>query len=131
MRVICFHPVSQHVGRAALWLLLFLVTMQVSAPAAAAECEASVSLVDFGRLDLERGGQVSGEVVVICDQPAQFSVALSSGIGSYRLRKMRGSDGGRAQIQSLRRSLLAAGSGVTGCLREPRPSAARATAGVR
>ncbi|MEM8949742.1 MAG: spore coat U domain-containing protein [Pseudomonadota bacterium] len=79
--------------RLTLCLLTLLVMMQISAPAVAGECDASVSLVDFGRLDLERGGQVSGEVIVICDQPGQFSVALSSGIGSYRLRKMRGADG--------------------------------------
>ena len=78
--------------RLAVWLLPLLVTMQVSAPAAA-DCEATVSLVDFGRLDLERGGNVSGEVIVTCDQPGPFSVALSAGTGDYRLRKMQGSDG--------------------------------------
>ncbi len=72
--------------------LPFLVTLQVSAPAAAG-CDAVVSLVDFGKLDLERGGDVSGEVVVTCDQPGRFSVALSAGLGDYRLRKMRGGDG--------------------------------------
>ncbi len=84
---------SQYVSRSLLWLLPLLVTMQVSAPAAAGDCEASVSLVDFGRLDLEKGGDVSGEVIVTCDQPGQFSVALSSGVGSYRFRRMRGTDG--------------------------------------
>lgn len=76
----------------AIWLLPFLVTMQVSAPAAA-KCDAVVSLVDFGQLDLERGGNVSGEVIVTCDEPSRFSVALSAGTGNYRLRKMLGTDG--------------------------------------
>lgn len=76
-----------------LWCLaLFLVTLQISAPATAG-CEAVVSLVDFGRLDLERGGEVTGEVIVSCDEPGGFSVALSPGIGDFVLRKMRGSEG--------------------------------------
>lgn len=82
----------RHLRCLGLWLLPLLATMQVSAPAAAG-CEATVSLVDFGRLDLERGGDVAGEVIVTCDQPGNFSVALSPGIGDYRLRKMRGADG--------------------------------------
>ena len=75
------------------WLATFIAMMLVSVPAMA-DCDATVSLVDFGRLDLERGGDVNGEVIVSCDQPGRFSVALSAGIGDYRLRKMRGSDGG-------------------------------------
>lgn len=75
-----------------LCLALFLVTLQVSAPAAAG-CEASVSLVDFGELDLDRGENVSGELVVTCDQPAAFSVALSAGLGDFVRRKMQGTDG--------------------------------------
>lgn len=73
-------------------LAALLVTLQVSAPAAAG-CDASVSLVDFGQVDLNEGGKVSGQLTVTCDQPGRFSVALSEGIGSYRLRKMRGADG--------------------------------------
>lgn len=73
-------------------LAFFLVTWQVSAPAAAG-CEASVSLVDFGKLDLDRGENVSGELVVTCDQPAAFSVALSAGVGDFARRKMQGADG--------------------------------------
>jgi spore coat protein U-like protein len=68
------------------------MTWQVSGPAVAG-CEASVSLVDFGKLDLDRGENVSGELVVTCDQPAAFSVALSAGIGDHMRRKMRGVDG--------------------------------------
>ena len=83
---------SRRLLRLAAWLLPAFATMHVSAPAAAA-CEASVSLVDFGQLDLEQGGNVSGEVVVTCDQPGRFSVTATAGTGSYRLRKMIGTDG--------------------------------------
>ncbi|MDH3662028.1 MAG: spore coat U domain-containing protein [Alphaproteobacteria bacterium] len=83
---------SRRLPRLATWLLPLLVTWQVSAPAAAG-CEASVSLVDFGQLDLARGGHVSGEVIVTCDQPGRFRVALSAGTGDFRLRRMRGGDG--------------------------------------
>lgn len=73
-------------------LLPFLVLLQISAPAAAG-CEASISLMDFGRLDLEKGGEVTGELVVNCDEPGSFSVGLSPGLGDYVGRKMRGADG--------------------------------------
>ena len=82
----------QRLSRLFVWLLPFLAAVPASG-LAAAECDASVSLVDFGQLDLERGGRVSGEVIVICSEPGRFSVALSSGNGSYRLRKMAGADG--------------------------------------
>lgn len=75
-----------------LYLLPFLVMLQVSAPAAAG-CDATISLVDFGRLDLEEGGQITGELTVNCDEPGGFSVGLSQGIGDFVLRKMRGSQG--------------------------------------
>lgn len=79
--------------RQLLWCLaLFLVTLQVSAPAAAG-CEARVSLVDFGRLDLDDGGEVTGELIVNCDEPGGFSVGVSAGIGDFSGRKMRGADG--------------------------------------
>ncbi len=83
---------SQRLLRLLVWLLPFLVAAHASG-LAAAECEASVSLVDFGQLDLEKGGRVSGEVIVVCSEPGRFSVALSAGNGSYRLRKMAGTDG--------------------------------------
>lgn len=70
----------------------FLAILLLSAPAAA-NCDASVSLMDFGRLDLEHGGHINGEVIVTCDGPGRFSLALSTGTGSYHLRKMRGVDG--------------------------------------
>jgi len=98
----------------AIWLLPFLLTVPVSA-AAASSCEASVSLVNFGQLDLDRGGRVSGEVIVTCDEPGRFSVALSAGIGSYRLRKMKGTDGSELKynlyVDSARRRVW--GDGVS------------------
>jgi len=100
--------------RGALWLLPFLLAMQLSAPASA-DCEASVSLVDFGRLDLSKGGRVNGELVVTCDQPSGFSVALSPGLGSFRLRKMQGGDGSELKynlfVDSTRRRIW--GDGVS------------------
>ena len=84
--------VSRRFRRLGAWLIPFLVIWQVSAPAAAG-CDASVSLVDFGQLDLDEGDNVSGEVTVICDEPGPFSVAISPGNGSYGERKMRGGDG--------------------------------------
>lgn len=79
--------------RQVVWCLaLFLAALQVSAPAAAG-CEATVSLVDFGRLDLEQGGRVTGELIVNCDEPGGFSIGLSPGLGDFVRRKMRGSDG--------------------------------------
>jgi len=78
------------------WLILglpiFLASLQINAPAVAG-CEATVSLMDFGRLDLEKGGDVTGELVVNCDEPGGFSVGLSPGLGDYVGRKMRGADG--------------------------------------
>ena len=100
--------------RSAVWLVPLLVTWHISTPAVA-DCEASVSLVDFGRLDLEEGGDVSGEVTVICDEPGRFSVALSEGRGSFRLRKMKGSNGSELRynlfVDSGRRSVW--GDGVS------------------
>ncbi len=73
-------------------LALFLVTLQVSSPAAAG-CQATISLMDFGRLDLDRGGHVTGELTVHCDEPGAFSAMLSQGLGDFTGRKMRGTDG--------------------------------------
>jgi spore coat protein U-like protein len=78
--------------RRLLWLLPLLTALQVSAPAAAG-CDAVVSLVDFGQLDLDEGAEVTGELVVDCDEPGRFSVGLSQGIGDFDGRMMRGADG--------------------------------------
>lgn len=101
--------------RLAVWLLPFLVLLPVSNPAYA-DCQATVSLVDFGQLDLDKGSNVNGEVIVTCDQPARFNLALSAGLGDFRLRKMLGSDGGELLynlfVDPGRRSIW--GDGVSG-----------------
>jgi spore coat protein U-like protein len=105
---------SQRFLRLLVGLLPFLLAAPTSG-LAAAECDASVSLVDFGQLDLEKGGRVSGELIVICDEPGRFSVTLSSGNGSYRLRKMAGADGNELKynlfVDSARRSVW--GDGIS------------------
>lgn len=63
------------------------------APPAADACEVSVSLVDFGRVDLDRGGEITGEVAVRCPTARRFALSLSPGHGDYRMRRMRGPDG--------------------------------------
>ena len=79
-------------SRHALRLALLALLMLAAQPAAAA-CDAVVSLVDFGRLDLKDGGEITGRLEVVCDTPTTFEVALSEGHGDYRLRRMRHPDG--------------------------------------
>ena len=109
------NPIIRSCRRLITWLIPFLMILEVSQPAYA-DCEASVSMVDFGELDLDKGGNVNGEVIVTCDQPARFNLALSQGIGDFRLRKMLGSDGGELRynlfVDPARRSIW--GDGVSG-----------------
>ncbi|HEX6141238.1 MAG TPA: spore coat U domain-containing protein [Geminicoccaceae bacterium] len=62
-------------------------------PLRAAECDVSVSFIDFGRVDPEDGGEVTGEVAVLCEGPTRFRLALSPGMGDFQERRMRGPDG--------------------------------------
>jgi spore coat protein U-like protein len=64
-----------------------------AAPAAWAACEVDFRLVDFGQLDFRRGGAITGRVVVACDRPTAFTLALTPGFGSYAERRMRGPGG--------------------------------------
>ena len=82
----------RHFPRITACLLALVATLPTSVPAAAG-CQATVSLMDFGRLDLDEGGDVSGELVVTCDQPGSFNVALSAGLGDYSRRKMQNAEG--------------------------------------
>jgi len=101
--------------RSLFWLLPFLAISQISSPASA-NCEASVSLVDFRKVDLDKGGNVSGEVIVTCDQPTRFKLAFSAGIGDFRLRKMLAGDGSELHynlfVDAGRRSVW--GDGISG-----------------
>lgn len=75
-------------------LIALAALAAVSAPAAAAPpCEVSLSFVEFGRVDARRDEAVSGEVMVLCEQPARFKLALSEGRGSFARRRMAGPDG--------------------------------------
>jgi spore coat protein U-like protein len=57
---------------------------------AAPTCHASVTMVDFGRVDYDEGGDITGRLTVTCDGPTDFEVEASSGYGSYDRRFMRG-----------------------------------------
>lgn len=98
------------------WLLVLMMAsiLGLSRPASA-ECDATLSLMDFGKLDLERGARVTGELVVDCDEPGRFSVGLSQGIGSFKGRRMRGTDGAELRynlfVDSARQRIW--GDGVT------------------
>ena len=62
-----------------------------AAPGAAAPaCQASVTMVDFGRVDHREGGDITGQLTVTCDGPTAFEVAASPGYGSYGGRTMVG-----------------------------------------
>ncbi len=73
---------------------LLLALAAVAAPSRAqAACDVEFHLVDFGRLDFARGGTITGRVVVACDGPTGFALALSPGYGAYAERRMRGRNG--------------------------------------
>lgn len=60
-----------------------------------AGCETTLALVDFGRLELREGGEITGRVTVRCNAPGPFEVLASSGHGSFETREMRGPGGTR------------------------------------
>jgi spore coat protein U-like protein len=70
-----------------------LLALALAAAPARAGCQASVSLVDFGALDLRRGGTLTGALSVACDGAQAFAVTASAGYGSFAQRAMRGPDG--------------------------------------
>jgi spore coat protein U-like protein len=77
--------------RAALLLAGALVLVDAATPAVAAPaCHASVTLVDFGRVDYKRGGEITGQLTVTCDGPTAFAVSASPGYGGYGGRTMVG-----------------------------------------
>jgi spore coat protein U-like protein len=83
--------VSRPAGVFVLGLVLLLAG--TGADARAAGCDVHISLVDFGRLDFEKGEEVTGELVVACDAPRAFAVSATRGFGDYDMRRMRSADG--------------------------------------
>jgi spore coat protein U-like protein len=71
-------------------LALAMACVSVGPALAAPACHASVTLVDFGRVDYREGGDITGQLTVNCDGPTAFEVAASSGYGSYQNRTMVG-----------------------------------------
>jgi spore coat protein U-like protein len=69
------------------------LALAAALPADAADCDASVSQLDFGRFDYREGGDITGQLTVTCDRPTAFEVSASPGYGSYRGRTMLGRDG--------------------------------------
>jgi spore coat protein U-like protein len=76
-----------------IWLPAALLPLAVAlaTPALATPvCQASVTLVDFGRVDYREGGDITGQLTVNCDGPTAFEVSASSGYGGYQGRTMVG-----------------------------------------
>jgi spore coat protein U-like protein len=69
------------------------LALTATLPVAAADCDASVTEVDFGRFDDEADGEITGQLTVTCDRPTAFEVSASPGYGSYRERTMFGPRG--------------------------------------
>ena len=102
--------------------------------AARAGCDVDLSLVDFGRLDPARGGEITGRVTVDCDAPAGFALALTPGLGTYAERRMRGPDGAELRynlyIDPARRTVWGDGLGGTALVRGDTGGRRRATVPV-
>jgi spore coat protein U-like protein len=75
-------------------LAVALALAGAATPAEAAPvCSASVTMVDFGRVDYKEGGDITGQLTVTCDGPTGFEVSASPGYGSYQGRTMLGPRG--------------------------------------
>ena len=83
---------SKRQARPALFLIatLMLTGLLAESAAAAPACHASVTLVDFGRVDYKEGGDITGQLTVTCDGPTAFAVSASPGYGGYQGRTMVG-----------------------------------------
>ena len=73
-------------------LALLLGPLLVAVPAAAG-CDAALSMVDFGRVEFRRDGEITGRLTVTCSEPGSFEVAASAGNGDFGERLMRGPKG--------------------------------------
>jgi spore coat protein U-like protein len=69
--------------------LVALALALVPAPAVAG-CDASLSMVDFGRIEFRRDNEITGRVTVTCSEPGPFQVGASAGNGDFRERRMLG-----------------------------------------
>ncbi|HET6522698.1 MAG TPA: spore coat U domain-containing protein, partial [Geminicoccaceae bacterium] len=116
-------------------LLVGALLLGALAPGGArAGCDVDLSLVDFGRLDPARGGEIAGRVTVECDAPAGFALALTPGFGSYAERRMRGPGGAELRYNlytdPARRVVWGDGMGGTGLVRGDTGGRRRATVPV-
>jgi spore coat protein U-like protein len=74
-------------------VLAFGLAALGTAAEAAPACEASVTMVDFGRVEHRDDGDITGRLTVTCDGPTSFEVKASTGYGSYHGRTMIGPKG--------------------------------------
>lgn len=74
----------------ALALAATAATLAAGPAVAAPACHASVSMVDFGRVDYREGGDITGQLTVTCDGPTAFAVSASPGYGNYGRRTLVG-----------------------------------------
>lgn len=72
-----------------------LILMLAGAPASAGDCTVDVRSVAFGRIDLSRKNFGKGEIVVRCDRPTSFALAIPGGPE----RELVGPAGGRLRYR--------------------------------
>lgn len=77
------------------WRLAALIVLLAATPAIAADCSVDVRPVAFGRIDLSRKSFGKGEIVVRCDRPTSFAVAIPGGPE----RELVGPAGGRLRYR--------------------------------
>lgn len=73
--------------------LVAAVWLGLQAGTALGACDVGFALVDFGRVDLKRGGEITGRLTVACDRQRRFELAATAGQGRFGQRLMRGPDG--------------------------------------
>ncbi len=74
------------------WPLALSAALGTAAEAEPA-CQASVTMVDFGRVEHRDDDDITGRLTVTCDGPTGFEVKASPGYGSYQGRTMIGPKG--------------------------------------
>lgn len=83
-------PAQRFTGIPASTWLLAVTLFGISLPAKSVECSVSTTGVSFGNYDVFSNVSLdgAGSVSVSCDAPAAYSIAISSGNGSYAARWM-------------------------------------------